>query len=248
MRRDFLLVGLLWLGLTAIGEAVAVSWDYLPLAAAEEADIVDEAFEALVYMGIPVCAFVFATVAYSFIRFRRSGQDFEDGPPVWGNRGVIGGWVAITTALTVLVIIYPGIVGLLELREGDHTPDDLVVQVEGSRWVWKVTYPDQDVVSFTEMVLPAGQKTKFEVTATDVLHSFWVPAFRMKIDAVPGRTTTIRITPDRTGSDADDSGFRLQCAELCGLGHYVMRIPVRVVEMDEFRNWAAQNSSKASIR
>ncbi len=156
--------------------------------------------------------------------------------------------MAVSTALTVVVIFFPGITGLWEIREGDDTPDDLVVQVEGSRWVWKVTYPAQGVISFTEMVLPVGQKTLFEVTATDVLHSFWVPAFRMKIDAVPGRTTTIRVTPDRTGSEDDDSGFRLQCAELCGLGHYVMKVPVRVVEIEEFEAWVAQNSSKASAR
>lgn len=248
MRKDFLLAALLWLVLTAIGEVVAVQWDYLPLAAAEQADIIDEAFEILVYMSIPVMAFVFAAVIYSFVRFRRSGDDFEDGPPIRGHKGVIGGWVTITTALTLMVIVFPGAVGWFELHEGDHTPDDLVVQVEGSRWVWKVTYPNQQVVSFTEMVLPVDQKTLFQVTATDVLHSFWVPAFRMKIDAVPGRTTEIRITPDKLGSEGLDNGFRLQCAELCGLGHYVMTIPVRVVEMEEFEAWVAQNTSKASAQ
>ena len=248
MRKDFLLAGILWLGLTVIGEVVAIRWDYLPLAAAEEAGIIDEAFKILVYMAVPVCAFVFAAVVYSFLRFRRTGPDFEDGPPIRGHKGVIGGWLAITTALTVMVIIWPGTTGWLELHEGDHTPDDLVVQVEGSRWVWKMTYPGQNVVSFTEMVLPVDQKILFEVSATDVVHAFWVPAFRMKIDAVPGRITEIRATPDRVGAVEDDSGYRLQCAELCGLGHYVMSVPVRVVEMEEFEAWVAQNSSKASIR
>ena len=248
MRKDFLLAGLLWLGLTAIGEVAAFQWDFHPLAAAEEADIYDEAFNALVYMAIPVCAFVFATVIYSFFRFRRRGDDFEDGPPVRGHKGVIGGWLAISTALTVMVIIYPGTTGWLELRASANTPDDLVVQVEGSQWFWKMTYPDQQVVSFTELVLPVDQKVLFEVTSTDVLHSFWVPAFRIKIDAVPGRTTTTRATPNRTGSEESDSGFRLQCAEICGLGHLVMSVKVRVVEMDEFEAWVAEKTTKASAR
>ena len=248
MRRDFLFAGLLWLGLTAIGEVIAVSWDFQPLAAAKEADIVDGAFRALVYMGIPVCAFVFAAVIYSFIRFRRNGQDFEDGPPIHGHKGVIGGWLAMSVALTVMVIIYPGTIGWLDLRASADTPDDLVVQIEGSQWIWKVTYPDRNVVSYTELVLPVDQKTRFEITATDVLHSFWVPVFRIKIDAVPGRTTTIRVTPDRTGSEEVDSGFRLQCAEICGLGHLVMKVQVRVVEMDEFEAWIAQKATKASTR
>ncbi len=248
MQKDFLLAAILWLVLTAIGEVIAVQWDYLPLAAAEQAEIIDEAFEILVYMSIPVMAFVFAAVIYSFFRFRRSGDDFEDGPPIRGHKGVIGGWVTITTALTLLVIVFPGAVGWFELHEGDHTPDDLVVQVQGSQWAWIVTYPNQQVVSATEMVLPVDQKTLFQVTAVDVLHSFWVPAFRMKIDAVPGRTTEIRVTPDKVGSEEVDTGFRLQCAELCGLRHFAMVIPVRVVEMEEFEEWVAQNTTKASAQ
>ena len=98
MRKDFLLAGLLWLVLTAAGEVLAYQWDYLPLAAAEEAEIIDEAFEVLVYMAVPVMAFVFAAITFSFFRFRRSGEDFEDGPPVRGHKGVISGWIAVSTA------------------------------------------------------------------------------------------------------------------------------------------------------
>jgi cytochrome c oxidase subunit 2 len=93
-----------------------------------------------------------------------------------------------------------------------------------------------------EMVLPADRRVKFEVTATDVLHAFWVPAFRMKIDAVPGGVTTTYATPNVTGGRDDDIGFRLVCAELCGTGHSVMAMPVRVVEPDEFEAWVAEKA------
>lgn len=117
---------------------------------------------------------------------------------------------------------------------------DLVVQVEGSRFSWKITYPQHNVTTFKELVLPVGKHVRFDVSATDVLHAFWVPAFRMKIDAVPGLPTTVYATPNKTGSFEDDSGFRLQCAELCGILHGNMTVPVRVLEQGQFDAWVAQ--------
>lgn len=247
MRRDALMVGSLWLLLTLAGEAAAVSWDYFPLAAAEEAKIFDDAFRILVMMAVPVFAFVLATMLYSVFRFRQRGETLEDGPPIRSNSKFVTAWFTVTSALTVLMIIFPGTTGLLELRDRGDPRDQLVVQVEGQRWVWRITYPEQGVVSFTEMVLPVGREVRFEVSATDVLHAFWVPAFRMKIDAVPGLETLVYATPDRVGTFEDDAGYRLQCAELCGLGHAVMSIPVRVVEPGEFEAWAAQQIPTASL-
>lgn len=252
MKRDWLLVTLLWLTLTAAGEIVVVLWDFQPIAAAEEADLVDEAFFVLTVMAVPICAFVLATVLYSVLRFRQRGGALEDGPPIRTNKQVLVAWFSLTTALTILVIIYPGTIGLLELREHSSTPGigegrHMVVEVTGSQWVWGVTYPQLGVISYTEMVLPLGQEVRFDVSATDVLHSFWVPAFRMKIDAVPGRVTTVYATPNKLGSFEADSNFRLQCAEMCGLGHYAMTLPVRVVDLAEFEAWAAQQAPSASV-
>lgn len=247
MRRDALMVALLWLFLTGGGEALAVTWNFLPAAAADKAQTIDHAFRVLVILGIPVCTFVFAALVYSVVRFRRKGEPEEDGPPIRSSRPVVATWLAVTTALTILTIIFPGTTGLLELKDNGQTDDDLVVLVEGSRWVWKISYPQQNVTTFTELVLPVGQQVRFDVTATDVLHAFWVPAFRMKVDAVPGRVTTVTVTPDRTGTFDDDSGFRLQCAELCGLAHSAMKVPVRVLEPAEFEAWAAQGASAQTI-
>jgi cytochrome c oxidase subunit 2 len=83
---------------------------------------------------------------------------------------------------------------------------------------------------------------KFEITGTDVLHSFWVPAFRMKIDAVPGKVTTLYVTPTVVGAFDDDPNMRVQCAEICGTGHARMRTQVVVVEPDEFEEWLAESA------
>jgi cytochrome c oxidase subunit 2 len=234
------MAGLLWLALTLVVEVLVATWNFQPLAAAKEARVVDGAFRVLFLLAIPVLTFVFAALIYSVLRFRRRGTQPEDGPPIRSNGRVLGAWFLATTALTIVMIIFPGTTGLLELRGHAREDADLVVQVEGMRWAWKMTYPQQGVTSYSELVLPVGKRVRFEVTSTDVIHAFWVPAFRMKVDAVPGRVTTINATPDRTGSIQIDSGFRLQCAELCGVGHPVMVVPVRVVELTEFEAWVAQ--------
>jgi cytochrome c oxidase subunit 2 len=86
-------------------------------------------------------------------------------------------------------------------------------------------------VQSNELVLPVDRPVHFQIHAKDVLHSFWVPAFRMKQDAVPGITTTTRVTPDREGT------YEVVCAELCGIGHATMRQQVRVVPTAEFDDW-----------
>jgi cytochrome c oxidase subunit 2 len=234
------MAGILWLALTLVIEVLVATWDFQPLAAAKEARVVDGAFRVLFLLAIPVVTFVFVALIYSAFRFRRRGAQPEDGPPIRSNGRVLGVWFLATSALTILVIIFPGTTGLLELRGHAREEADLVVQVEGIRWAWKMTYPQQGVTSYSELVLPVGQRVRFEVTSVDVIHAFWVPAFRMKVDAIPGRVTTIHATPDLPGSLQRDSGFRLQCAELCGIGHAVMVVPVRVVEPAEFEAWVAQ--------
>src|SRR5690606_31387232 len=84
---------------------------------------------------------------------------------------------------------------------------------------------------------PVNQPVKFNIQSKDVIHDFWVPAFRMKIDAVPGITTSYRVRPKREGD------FPVVCAELCGLGHAVMRQTAHVVGREEFDDWLADRAS-----
>lgn len=227
----------LWLVLTAVGEAVALRANIYPPAAAEEARVVDAAFRLLLLLAVPVFTFVLAALLYSVARFRIRGEPRVDGPPLHGRGAVPWVWLAVTAALAVYVIFNPGLRGLAELRANPTA--DLVVRVEGARWLWKISYPQYGLTA-REVVLPVGRRVRFDVTAADVLHSFWIPAFRMKVDAVPGMTTRVFITPTAVGSFEDNFHFRLQCAELCGLGHNLMRSPVRVVAPEEFEAWVAE--------
>lgn len=114
------------------------------------------------------------------------------------------------------------------------------VQVVGYRWSWGFNYLDQDVYSTgmpvgqgttnepPTLVLPVGQKVRFELNSSDVIHSFWVPAFLFKMDVIPGRTNVFELTPDKVGTYAG------KCAELCGVDHARMLFQVKVVEQAEF--------------
>ncbi len=233
MGRDEVKAGVLWLLLSVVGEVLVARVPLFPAAGSEEARLIDEAFRFLLYLGVPVFAFVLTALVYAVVRFRGRGPE-EVGVPVQEHFGVSMTWLVITTSLAVLTIVTPGIRGLYELRRPEEP--DLVVQIAAEQWNWSVTYPEYGVTVRKARVLylPVGQRVRFEITSRDVLHSFWIPAFRMKVDAVPGQTTVLYATPDREGSYGEATVFRVQCAELCGAGHARMRMKLEVLPPDRF--------------
>jgi cytochrome c oxidase subunit 2 len=239
MRRDYVNTAILWFILTFIAELLLPYADGIfPLAAAQEAQFSDESFRTLMVLGTPVFTFVVAVLLYSLFNFRARGDALEDGATIHGNAWVSGVWLLVTFALNITVVIHPGLTGLAKFQGNKNA--DVAVKVTGRQWAWDVAYPAYGVTGATELVLPVGKRTKFEITSTDILHSFWIPAFRDKIDAVPGRVTTMYITPNQTGTFTNDFNLRVQCAELCGTGHAAMAIPVRVVTPSEFEAWTKE--------
>ncbi|MFQ5967689.1 MAG: cytochrome c oxidase subunit II [Acidimicrobiia bacterium] len=234
MKREWLILGGLWAILTALMELAVWTLSMLPEQYAREAKIVDDAYVLLMAFGAPVFAFVVAMLLYSGFRYRIRGPTTADGPAITSNRWVVGIWLGLTGLLAATVLVFPGFTGLAELRADQSA--DIVIEVEGARWFWVLTYPNGGTTQ-DELVVPVNTRIRFDVTSVDILHSFWVPAFRTKIDAVPGRVTQLFVTPDRVGTIADDSNLRVQCAEFCGLGHDRMAIPVRVVPAAEFGTW-----------
>ncbi|MHC5730933.1 MAG: cytochrome c oxidase subunit II, partial [Nostoc sp.] len=104
-------------------------------------------------------------------------------------------------------------------------PAELRVNITGLQYAWIFTYPETGITT-GEMHVPIGREVKINMTANDVIHAFWVPEFRLKQDAIPGRQSEIRFTPKKAGD------YVLICAELCGPYHGAMRAPV-VVETEE---------------
>lgn len=240
MKKDLLVAGVVWAVVTVASLVGAAIMDPFPTAGADAATTVDDAFRVMTYMAAPVFGLVIAGLVTVLLMHRSSGPA-QDGEPIRGTNAVPKVWFGATTALAALVMVYPGLTGLAELRK-DQTAD-IQVNVTGQRWLWIVQYPAQGVTvtGASEIVLPRGERVQFNVTAPegDVLHSFWIPAFRLKLDAVPGQTGRVFLTPTELGDGANDIAYRLQCAELCGLQHSRMVTPVRVVEPEEFERWVA---------
>jgi cytochrome c oxidase subunit 2 len=243
MKRDIVLCAALWVALTVVGETLAVRYEFQPPALSDRAEHIREAFHVLTLLGIPVFTLVVAALAYSVLRFR--GEADGDGPPLLGRGPVPLVWLAITSALAVIVMIYPGLTGIPKVVRGGEA--DLMVQVQGVQWTWLVNYPDYGLSNLQELVLPVGRDVHIEVTSLDVVHSFWVPAFMTKVDAIPGTTNHVHLRPTATASYETEPLMRLQCAELCGLSHARMQIPVRVVTEEEFQRWVAERRQRAVV-
>jgi cytochrome c oxidase subunit 2 len=237
-RRHLLVAGAIWVVASIVGiAAVLAVGRILPSVASREAGIVDGAFVLLTLVSVPVLALVVVGLGYSAIRFRARDAEPVDGPPIHGHRAFEVGWLVVTLGLVAFLALY-GSIGLLEIRGSETQRPDLRVQVTALQWQWRFEYPDLGIQS-KELVVPVGARVLIAITARDVVHSFSVPAFGVKMDAVPGRTTTITVTPTEIG------GYGLQCAELCGLGHTGMTANVAVVSAADFEAWVAAQRQAA---
>lgn len=116
---------------------------------------------------------------------------------------------------------------------GDRTAD-VVVDVSGMQYAWLFNYPDSGIMT-GELHIPVNRDVQLNITARDVIHSFWVPQFRLKQDAIPGEQTELRFVANRPGT------YPIVCAELCGSYHGGMRAEVIVHPEDEFEQWLADN-------
>src|SRR5262245_30865030 len=179
-------------------------------------------------MSIVIFSLVAAVVVYSVWKWRVPPDDDAEGPPIHGHTGLEIVW----TAVPAILVIALGIVSAFVLSEnGQAGSNPLQVRAIGQQFAWKFQYGDYGDLQSGELVLPLGREAEFTLEALDVIHSFWVPNFGQKMDAVPGIETKILVTPTRTGE------FAVVCAELCGLGHATMRAKARVVSQAEFDKW-----------
>ena len=207
---------------------VAVLFQWLPTSASEEFDRIQDIYWFATIMSIVIFSLVVAVVLYSVWKWRVPADDDSEGPPIHGHTGLEIVWTAVPAILVIIL----GIVSAFVLSEnGNAGPNPLQVKVIGQQFAWKFQYPEEGNVQSGELVLPVGRETKFTMEAVDVIHSFWVPNFGQKMDAVPGIETSILVTPTRTGD------FAVVCAELCGLGHATMRAKARVVSQKDFDAW-----------
>ncbi|MFZ5852115.1 MAG: cytochrome c oxidase subunit II [Actinomycetota bacterium] len=238
-------LGVLGLALTGLGEwAVTVLARNLPLLASTEGAVVDEALVVLLRLVVPVFAFVTLALVFALTRFRAPAGEVEDAADqVDTDRRATLAWLGTTLGLATLVVIFPGVTGLRRLdRSSAAAADPLQVDVLARQWEWRFSYPAYGVRDATELVMPLGRPVRFTLRSQDVIHAFWIPSMRIKMDVIPGETRTLTLTPSTLTSTAQDPRTRVQCAELCGVGHGQMAAPARVVQEADFQGWAADQA------
>lgn len=225
-RRHLSIAGAIWIVLSAIGVILVSGMQILPGIASKEAVIENDAFVLLTALSVPVLMFVVVGLVYSAIWFRATDETTE-GPATHGHRGFQGVWLGISLVLVLVLFVY-GAVGLVAIR-GDQT-SEFEVKVHAEQWHWKYEYPAAGVTS-SELHIPVDKRVHLIINSVDVIHSFWVPAFGVKQDAVPGLTTQIYLTATSMGT------YPGMCAELCGLGHTGMTTTVVVSDQATLDAW-----------
>jgi cytochrome c oxidase subunit II len=205
----------------------------------EQASTAADDIDTLLDVGIVLSSFVFSIVmvmmGYSLWRWRAKPGDESDGAPIHGNTRLEIAWTVIPTVIVTFLAGYSWIVlDDIEAKDADR----MVLEVEAQQFEWTFNYPDAGVTS-GELHVPVDQQLELQLRALDVLHSFWVPEWRIKRDLVPGAPgaaidDTVVVTPDREGT------YSVICTELCGVGHATMRATVVVESDDEFQQWLSQ--------
>ena len=227
----------------AITSAIGIAWglaiDWFPVSASTQAKPIDDLYDLLIILSVPVFMLVTTIVLFSVYKFRmRPGEENLDGPPIHGNTKLEVIWTAIPAIVLVALCSWTWVV-LTDIEEAQA--NEMRINVTGQQFAWTYEYPKAGgkPIRSSTLYLPLDRPVRFSVKAIDVLHDFWVPAFRMKVDAVPGITTRYRVTPNKLGT------YPVVCAELCGLGHSVMRSTARVVSVADFDAWLAKQTAPA---
>ena len=204
----------------------------IPPVASDRAGEVDQVLGIFALLSIPVFTFVVVFGGYASFAFRSQGRPTRDGPAVHGHTPYQIIWFIVSVILVVFLFGY-GLIFYNQIQTASAS-GVLQVHVNGEQWLWNYSYPQYgDLAYSTTLELPVNRPVHFEITSTDVQHSFWIPAMAIKQDAVPGQTTHIDVTPTQLGT------YEVRCAELCGVYHSYMETPVKVVSESDFESWIA---------
>lgn len=212
----------------------------------EQAEAVDRVWVLYLWISAAVVLLVAGLVAVIVVRFRRRSEEMPN-----QKHYNIPMEIAYT-AIPLAVVL--GLFGVTFATERDigATDDeaDLTVEVVAFQWQWEFTYPETGVTitggadtDIPTLVLPTDSTVRFELESLDVIHSFWITAFRFKRDMIPGRPGVFEADVNSAAGDYPNAGV---CAEYCGLDHAKMQFSVRILERDEFDRWLADQSDSQS--
>jgi cytochrome c oxidase subunit II len=238
-QRSLVVAGLAALLATAIGIVISYAIHWFPAQASTQARNTDRLYHVLVIASIPIFVMVVTVVLYSVWQFHmKPGEELKDGPPIHGNTRLEVFWTALPTILIIGLVGYSFVI----LHDNEKKPArEIQIGVTGEQFAWSYQYPPSVTggkpLLSDQLYVPEGESVYFNMRSKDVIHAFWIPAFRIQEDVVPGITTHWRATPDRLGD------YPVVCNLLCGLGHSLMRSTVHVVTPAKFHEWIASQLS-----
>jgi cytochrome c oxidase subunit II len=243
-QRSILLTVLAALIAIAIGIVLSYAIHWFPVQASTQARNSDRLYHVLVIATIPIFVLVVTVILYCVWQFRmRAGEELKDGPPIHGNTRLEVFWTAAPAILLLAMVAYSFVV----LNDNEKKPQgvpEVQIEVTAQQFFWSFEYPGSVTggapLKSTQLYLPENYTVFFNLHSRDVIHAFWVPAFRLQEDVVPGITTHWRVTPARLGS------YPVVCNLLCGVGHSLMRSAVHVVPPAQFKAWIKSQQSTAS--
>jgi cytochrome c oxidase subunit 2 len=207
-----------------------------PEQASTMATRVDALFYFLVAVTICFVTLIFVTIVFFAVKYRRRAED-ERPAPIEGNFWLEVFWSVIPFGLTMIMFVW----GAIIYFDIFNPPNDaLEISIVGRQWMWKAQHPEGQS-EINELHVPLGQPVKLTMTSEDVIHDFFLPAFRVKQDVLPGRYTTLWFEATKAGE------YPLYCAEYCGTQHSGMIGRVVVMEPAEFQKWLSGGATGMSM-
>lgn len=208
----------------------------IPEQASEFAPKVDWLNDVITGLSVFFTVAIVGAMIYFAIRYRKREGEKRDTPRIHGNNTLEIIW----TVMPTLICIYIAYYGVVYFHEMRHVPEDaMTVNVTAQKWNWTFDYEGRKSTS-NEIVIPVNKPVKFVLTSRDVLHSFFVPAMRVKSDAVPGMYTYVSFKPVKVGD------YHVFCTEYCGDLHSQMMAKLKVVSEDEYHRWLNEKEPEVS--
>jgi cytochrome c oxidase subunit 2 len=241
-QRSLAVAGVLALIALAIGIYLGYAIPWFPVQASTQAHNTDRLYHVLVDASVPIFVLVVAVILYCVWQFHmKPGEELKDGPPIHGNTRLEVFWTAIPAILMLGMVGYSFVI----LHDNEKKPaHEIQIGVTGQQFFWSFQYPPSVTggapIDSYQLYLPDNEPVYFNMRSKDVIHAFYIPAFRLQDDVVPGITTHYLATPDRLGN------YPALCNLLCGVGHSLMRTTVHVVTRTQFRAWIKSQLSESS--
>ena len=243
-RTTYLKLAAAMVVLTIVSSVIMLIPDWNGFAASEEAGPIDTLLDVMIVLSCFVFSIVMVMFAYALWKYRAKPGDESDGEPIHGNTRLEIAWTVIPTVIVLFGAGYSWAI-LDDIEEVAPAAERVPINITAQQFAWTFEYPEEGVSS-KQLHVPVDKQLDLKLTALDVLHSFWVPEWRIKRDLVPSGPggdevdDTVQVTPNVEGT------YQVVCTEYCGAGHATMRAIAVVESQEEFDAWIDEQKAEAA--